>query len=518
MFQIKRIHFIGICGVAMSALALALKRAGYEVTGSDVGIYPPISTYLKENGINYYVGWHPEKMGKPDLVVIGNVASSNNPEWLYVQEHKLNYKSYPEVIKEFFIKENSIVCAGTYGKTTSSALLTWILKENNFDPSYMFGGISLNGIPSASLGDNSPSAHANSLRTTYSVVEGDEYKSARWDNGPKFAHYSPTHLLLTAVVWDHADVYPTEELYFDAFQKLVDNIPEGGLIVVNENVSHITYPISRKITYGKSKNNDYQYSNFTQTKDGIEFTITTKDTDYGLRVTGYGDYNAENITGCFAMAHQLGIEPENIIKAIASFKNIKRRLEKRYSNGVTVFDDIAHSPKKAESVLASLRRVYSETEPSESEESLSKTHKNASINTDFTPKEKGSLPAVGVVGITPRIICVFEPNGGNRQSESIPGYDNAFINADEVIIPHLTTIKQDPTKPQVMDGQQLTDVIAKTHNNVKYIDDDNILINHLTNKPHAGDVIVFCGSHGFRGIIEELITQFRASEATRNPF
>jgi UDP-N-acetylmuramate: L-alanyl-gamma-D-glutamyl-meso-diaminopimelate ligase len=124
----QHFHFIGICGVAMSALALAFKRQGYTVTGSDAGFYPPVSTHLKDAGIDFYPGWHPEKMGTPDLVIVGNVAGSSNPEWLAVQEKNLPYKSYPEVVRDFFIKrkKHSIVCAGTYGKSTSTALLLYV--------------------------------------------------------------------------------------------------------------------------------------------------------------------------------------------------------------------------------------------------------------------------------------------------------------------------------------------------------------------------------------------------------
>ena len=160
----KHIHFIGICGVAMGALALAFKRQGYRVTGSDVGFYPPISTHLAESGVEYYPGWHPEKLqlrtleesfagqvGRPDLVVVGNVASSNNPEWLAVQQNNIPYCSYPELVRDYIIKTNSIVCAGTYGKTTSTTLLAWILKATGYDPSYMFGGLSPGNFPAAAL-------------------------------------------------------------------------------------------------------------------------------------------------------------------------------------------------------------------------------------------------------------------------------------------------------------------------------------------------------------------------------
>ncbi|HAT03248.1 MAG TPA: hypothetical protein DCS29_00515 [Candidatus Magasanikbacteria bacterium] len=462
----------------MSALALALKKAGYEVTGSDVGIYPPISTYLKDNGINYYTGWHPERMNNPDLVVVGNVAGSTNPEWLYVQKNNIPYKSYPEVIAEFFVKENSIVCAGTYGKSTSTAILTWILKENNFDPSYMFGGISLNDIPAAELTDS-----------TYSILEGDEYKSARWDNGPKFAHYSPTHLLLTSVVWDHADVYPTEQSYINAFTNLLKQIPKEGIVILSAKVTHDLPELSKlsqakTITYGKIEDNDYQYKNVITTKDGTSFDIiyhpknnTLKpitynlNTAYNVTTSSLGDYMADNMTGCFALAHQIDIDPEKIIHALATFKNIKRRLEKRYNNGVTIFDDIAHSPKKAEAVLRSLKKIYAG-----------------------------------------KIIAVFEPNSGNRLSEAIPGYDNKFIDADEVIIPRLTTIKKDPNKPQPLEGDELRDIIAQTHNNVNYIDNDEQLMKHLMNSSKNGDVIIFLGSHGFRGMIEKLTKSLQSPQ------
>lgn len=456
----KHIHFIGICGVAMSALALAFHKKGYKVTGSDKGFYPPVSTYLKDAGIEYYPGWHPESMtksGHPDLVVVGNVASSTNPEWKYVKGHDIPHKSYPEVIAKFFVKKKSIVCAGTYGKSTSSALLTWILKENNFDPSYMFGGISLNKIPAAELTDSQ-----------FSVLEGDEYKSARWDKRPKFAHYSPTHLLLTSAVWDHADVYPTQKSYVNAFENLVKKLPQNGLLVLSAKVTHNQtqfnqLPNCPVVTYGKTEDNNYQYSNIKTTKNGVTFNIYNNSNMYNIRTSCLGDYMADNITGCFAMAHQLGLKPDKIIEAIASFKNIKRRLEKRYTNGITIFDDIAHSPKKAEAVLRSLKQIY-----------------------------KGQITAI------------FEPNSGNRLPEAISGYANKFINADEVIIPRLTTIKHDATKPMPLDGQALANVIGQTHNNIKYIEDDKKLIDYLIENTNDGDVIIFLGSHGFRGMIEEL--------------
>jgi len=453
----KHIHFIGICGVGMSGLALAMQKSGYTVTGSDKGFYPPVSTYLKDAGVNYYAGWHPNKMiehGEPDIVVVGNVASSTNPEWLYVQEHKLNYVSYPELIKQFFLKENSIVCAGTYGKTTTSSLLSWILKHALFEPSYMFGGLTMNDFPSAGMGNGN-----------WSVLEGDEYKTARWDMKPKFSHYSPNHLLLTAVQWDHADIYPTEEEYFTAFRALVNGIPKNGLIVASESVKDIVrLSDCHVVKYGSDTNNDYVYSNIVQTKQGITFDLTHEGTTFAISTPMFGAFNVENIAGCFAMAHQIGIEPKIIIDSITSFTGLKRRLEKRFEGNLTIFDDIAHSPAKASSVLKTLKSIYNG-----------------------------------------KVIAIFEPNTGNRQQESKPSYANAFNDADEVIIPRLTSLKQDPTKPPHIDGQELAEIIHETHDNVHYIEEDEQLIQYILDNTDKDDVIVFLGSHGFRGMIEELI-------------
>lgn len=494
----QHIHFIGICGVAMSALALAFKREGWKVTGSDVGFYPPISTYLKDNNVDYYPGWHPEKMvadGKPDVVVVGNVAGTQNPEWLYVQKHKLNYKSYPEIIKEFFIKPHSIVCAGTYGKSTSTTLLTWILKETGYNPSYMFGGLSLNNMPSAAMSD--PANFPRESGASWSVVEGDEYKASRWDNGPKFAYYSPSHLLLTSVVWDHADVYPTEADYFEVFTKLYKSISTSGVRVISEQADHIINKDtglasafkkmlrpdvkSNTVIYGKTDVATYRYTNIAQTKDGLQFDIIHNDKKYTITSPCLGEYMADNITGCFAMADQIGIAPEKIIAAIKTFAGMKRRLEKRFDSNITIFDDIAHSPTKAKSVLKTLKTIYN-------------------CHPEQDDKRK--------------IIAVFEPNTGNRRPQAESWYDNAFAAADEVVIPRLTKIKIDEIEEPPFEGEQLASIIGKTHPTVRFIDEDAQLIEYLSTK-ETGSIIIFLGSHGFRGMIEEVVKNVENKKAAK---
>jgi UDP-N-acetylmuramate: L-alanyl-gamma-D-glutamyl-meso-diaminopimelate ligase len=455
----KHIHFIGICGVAMSALAIAFKKQGYTVTGSDAGFYPPVSTNLQEAGIDFYPGWHPEKMGTPDLVVVGNVASSINPEWQAVKAKNITYQSYPEVIHDFFIKPNSIVCAGTYGKTTTATLLSWILTKAGYNPSYMFGGVALGNFPAATIGSGD-----------WSIVEGDEYKASKWDSGPKFAYYSPTHLLLTSIVWDHADVYPTEESYRAAFQTLIDKLPKNALLVASEKVlSSITIKTEKNlhvVTYGPSEFSSYRIRNYRLNSDGnAQFDLAYKGEIHQVESKLLGEYMAENVAACFALCDHIGIKLPSILEAIESFPGIKRRLEKRFEGDVLIFDDIAHSPEKAKNTLQSLKQIYADK----------------------------------------KLLAVFEPNTGNRGSESSAWYTDAFDAADEVIIPRLTKLKRGPTDPPLFEGPELKEIIARSHAKVTHIDDDHELVTYLKKNTPPGGIVVFLGSHGFRGMIENLI-------------
>ncbi len=468
----KHIHVIGICGVATSAIAIAFHKTGVKVTGSDKGFFPPVSTELEKQDISFYAGWHPEKMiegGLPDVIMIGTASGTHNPETIYAREHNIPMFSYPEIIGKYFAKEKSIVCVGTWGKTSSSALLSFILDYADLNPTYMFGGISLSHKSSAQL-----------TNSTWSVFEGDEYKSSPTDPTAKFFYYKPSHLLLTAVSWDHADLYRTEEDYFNAFRKLLPAIENKGFIVAcadHEGVTNILKEYKgNTIFYGKNSfrglPSAYVYNNVVQTKDGLDFTIIHSDIEYKIHSSMIGLFQVENITGCFAMAMELGVAPEKIIKAISLFKGLKRRLEKRFEDKtqkckITVFDDIAHSPEKSGSVLQTLRSIYND-----------------------------------------KIITVFEPNIGGRSREAVPKYDNAFTNSDIVIIPRLTKLKiAEDSKEQPMEGNELAEIISKTHNNVHYIDNDEKLIDFLITNSNDEDVIVFLGSHGFRGMIEETINK-----------
>ena len=458
----KHIHIIGICGVATSAIAIAFHDRGWKVTGSDKGFFPPISTELESYGIDFHAGWHPERVGKPDIVMIGGTGTSpSNPETVYAKENNIPVYAYPEILEKYFIKENSIVAIGTWGKTTTSSLLSFILIEAGLNPSYFTGGVSLSHKTGA-ITDSK-----------WSVVEGDEYQVSISDKRPKFVYYSPTHLLLTSVSWDHADLYPTEESYFQTFTDLLVKIPDDGKIVAcidDEGVKKVLSSSKKTaVTYGNSSESQYKYHSVQATKNGLIFSIDHDDKTYNISSPMFGRFNVENITAAFAMSHQIGIEAEKIIEAIKKFKGIKRRFEKRLETPLTVFDCHAPTPEKASSVLESIKEVYEN-----------------------------------------KIIAIYEPNIGGRQRSSAHIYDNAFKDADTIIIPRLTKLKVAEGETDLpMEGDELANTISKTHNNTKYIEDDNELVKILTENAKKEDVIVFLGSHGFRGMIEEAITSLR---------
>ena len=457
----KKIHVIGICGVATSALAIAFEKRGVRVTGSDKGFYPPVSTHLEAAGIPYYAGWHPEKIsegGTPDLVMVGGGGTSpNNPEAVFAREHNIPVMAYAEVLNKYFIRKNSVVVAGTWGKTTISSLLSFIMIKGGMDPAYFTGGLSLSHDTGA-LTDSD-----------WSVVEGDEYQVSISDKRPKFACYAPTHLLLTSVSWDHADLYPTRDAYFKEFADLLSKLPTNGLLVSCADDAGVTETLQnssvkcRAVTYGSSEKADYHFHSISHTKKGLDFVIDHAGASTNIHSPMLGRFNAENIAAAFAMASEIGIPADKTAAAIADFKGIKRRLEKRLEADVTILDCHAPTAEKAASVLESIRDVYKQ-----------------------------------------KIIAIYEPNIGGRQRSSAHMYDGSFRDANTVIIPRLTKLKVAEGSEAPIEGDELAAIIAKTQPDVRYIDDDAKLVETVSSLAKKGDVIAFLGSHGFRGMIEEV--------------
>ncbi len=468
----KRIHFIGICGVGMAAVAIMMQKMGWKVTGSDKGFFPPISDFLKENEIDFYPGWHPEKMDNPDTVVVGNFISLNNPEYLFAKKNGFQIKSYSELVAEYIVKKNSVVVAGTYGKTTITAFLAHIFETAGLNPSWFIGGLAKN-FPNGAT-DN---------RGDWSVTEGDEYTTARWDPRSKFLLYKPTHLILTSVLWDHLDVFPTEKKYNQTFEKLVEIITPQGIIVAakRDDTQKIDKIISQSkakiIRYGQrdfiDSPNDYAYEITSLNENGSEFNILKNNKILEkFKTELLGEHLVENLLAGIVLAHHNNIDLKIIQKAVKNFQGVKRRLEIREEiNQIKIIDDLAHSPSKAKASLTALR-----------------TH----------------FPQSG-------IFAVYEPNVGNRTMSSENFYQNAFINADTVIIPRLSQTKTNDKQEERMDGQKLKELIEQKNKGVKvlYSENDNDLIEFLGKEAKPKDIIVFLGSHGFRGMIEQIIEKIK---------
>jgi len=223
------IHLIGIAGSAMGNLAAMLKQIGHHVTGSDSGIYPPMSDKLSTWRIKINNHFDRKNITKKDLVVIGNAISRGNPELEEVLNRQIPYMSLPEVLANFFLKGKSVICVtGTHGKSTTSALIAYILEKTGKDPSYFFGGVGVMGQESFRLG-----------KGEYFVIEGDEYDSAYFDKTAKFFHYKPKFVIVTSLEYDHADIYKSVEEIQLAFARLCNMIPKNGTIIANRDYPYV---------------------------------------------------------------------------------------------------------------------------------------------------------------------------------------------------------------------------------------------------------------------------------------
>src|SRR5947209_18399358 len=220
--EIRSIHFVGICGTAMASTAAAMQEKGVKVTGSDQNVYPPMSTFLAERKIDVISGYAEQNLAhKPDLIVIGNAISRGNPEAEYALDHKLRYCSLPELLKEFFIRgRRSLVVSGTHGKTTTTALLTWVFEHSGLNPSYLVGGLPNN------LGQG-----ARFTNSEWFIIEGDEYDTAFFDKRSKFVHYLPEVAIINNLEFDHADIFENLESVKTSFKHFIRLIPLIGLLL-----------------------------------------------------------------------------------------------------------------------------------------------------------------------------------------------------------------------------------------------------------------------------------------------
>lgn len=343
------VHILGICGTFMGSLAVLAKALGYQVTGSDENVYPPMSTQLEAQGIVLQQGYLVEHLQPaPDLVIVGNALKRGNPAVEYMLNHNIPYISGPQWLAEHVLQKRHVLAvAGTHGKTTTSSMLAWVLEANGLTPGFLIGGVPQNFEVSAQLGNSK-----------YFVIEADEYDCAFFDKRSKFVHYHPRTAILNNLEYDHADIFPDLAAIERQFHHLVRTIPGQGLIV---------YPSSDKAlqrvlemgcwtpvqTTGQG---DWQANLLAE--DGTKFEVFFQKQFCGVidwLLTGY--HNVNNALTCIAAANHIGISPQQAIKALRQFKNVRRRMEKiAIINGITLYDDFAHHPTAIATTLDGLRK------------------------------------------------------------------------------------------------------------------------------------------------------------------
>ena len=351
----KHIHLIGICGTAMASLAGMLRQRGYLVTGSDTAAYPPMSDFLASLRIPVAQPFSEKNLEPgPDLVIVGNAISRGNVELEYVLDNRIPYESMARVVHDEFLADRErLVVAGTHGKTTTSSLLAWLFAEGQRAPSFLIGGIPENFGSSFALGSGKEF-----------IIEGDEYDTAFFDKGPKFLHYFPDAAILTSVEFDHADIYNSLDEVKTAFKRLVNLIPQRGLLVAWDGHPNVDECVSRAFCrverYGFGARSTWRMSDVSYGEAGTRWTVWRDGTEWvELETQLAGEYNVLNATAAAAMAANYGVPAEAIAGALRSFRSVKRRLEtKAEVHGITIIDDFAHHPTAIAGTLHALRTRY----------------------------------------------------------------------------------------------------------------------------------------------------------------
>jgi UDP-N-acetylmuramate: L-alanyl-gamma-D-glutamyl-meso-diaminopimelate ligase len=344
----------------MASLAGLLQLQGHRITGSDKAAYPPMSDLLHSLGIPIMEPYAEANLDPvPDLVVIGNALSRGNPEIERVLDERIPFTSMAALLhEEFLAGRESLVVAGTHGKTTTTSMLAWIYQTASeetpsLEPSFLIGGVAENFGSSFQL-----------RRTHTFILEGDEYDTAFFDKGPKFLHYFPDALILTHVEFDHADIYMDLDAVKTAFKRLVNLVPRRGLIVAydgSENVTEcISHALCRVQRYGFSEAADWRIKNLRH-QDGLtHWEVWRGATLWAeLQMQMAGEHNALNATAAAALAFEQGVSKAAIQTALKTFKSVKRRLEVRAKiSGITIIEDFAHHPTAIRETLRALRSVY----------------------------------------------------------------------------------------------------------------------------------------------------------------
>jgi UDP-N-acetylmuramate: L-alanyl-gamma-D-glutamyl-meso-diaminopimelate ligase len=462
-----KFYLAGVCGTAMASLAGMLQQKGHAVCGSDSDVYPPMSDSLERLGIRVYKGYRAENVieAKPDVVVIGNALSRGNPEIEYVLDSGIRYQSMAETVKELFIRgKNSIVVAGTHGKTTTTAMLSWVLETAGRKPSFLIGGIAENFGRSFQVTDGPDF-----------VIEGDEYDTAFFDKGPKFLHYLPRIVLLKNVEFDHADIYADLEALKTSFRRLINIVPRSGLIVAGVDspvVRELIPNAFSRVAAAGIELGDWRAQEIRPEGEGMAFQVFKGETSVGeFSIPMLGRFNVDNALGVIIVAKELGIDDSLIRRGLATFKSVKRRLELRGEvDQIRVYDDFAHHPTAVSETLRAVRQRY--------------------------PQD--------------RIWAVFEPRSQTcRRKVFEPDFITAFDPADAVVIARVFgSGKLDPE--QVLSPDRVAEGVRARGKTAETFDSTDAIVNFIGSESIAGDHIVVMSNGGFDNIHNKILDKLRS--------
>ncbi|QWD47939.1 UDP-N-acetylmuramate:L-alanyl-gamma-D-glutamyl-meso-diaminopimelate ligase [Polynucleobacter paneuropaeus] len=457
------IHILGICGTFMGGIAAIARQAGHRVTGCDLNVYPPMSTQLEVQGIALIEGYSPEQLSQfetmPDLFVIGNVVSRGNPLMEAILNQGLPYISGPQWLGEQVLYGRHVLAvAGTHGKTTTSAMLTWILEYNNYKPGYLIGGVPLNFTVSARLGESQ-----------YFVIEADEYDTAFFDKRSKFVHYRPRTAILNNLEFDHADIFADLAAIETQFHHLVRTVPSNGLVVVNGEEPALERVIALGAwapveTFGQDPQNAWGLvslsgDDFIVLYSGKEVATVRWAKDSGVM----GRHNQLNALAAIAAANHIGITPADAAKALGEFKNVKRRLETvGVKNQITVYDDFAHHPTAIATTLDGLRRRVGDA----------------------------------------RILAVLEPRSNTMKLGVMKAQLPASLEKANLIFAYGAHSGKESL------GWDLTEVLSPLNEQsarAQAHDDLDVLVNAITKEAKPGDHILVMSNGGFGGVHQKIL-------------
>ena len=453
-----QIYFIGICGTAMGNGALLLREIGYNVSGSDENVYPPMSDLLSASGIKIFSGYDVSHFKeRPDLVVIGNAISRGNPEVEYVLSEKLTYTSLAELLKNYVIQgKESIVVSGTHGKTTTSALAAWVFESAGLEPNFLVGGVL----------ENFGSGYQARPESKYVILEGDEYDTAFFDKRSKFLHYLPTTLIVNNIEFDHADIFSSLDEIKLSFRHLVNIVPQNGVVIANGDDANVREVVAQSLapveTFGISKDCSWQAANISYGTYTSHFDVLHNGMlEAKLEVNLLGEFNVKNALAVTIAARRHNISYESIQKAFSTFKNVKRRLEfKGEFGGVKVYDDFAHHPTAIRETLKAFRNKY--------------------------PKEC--------------IIAIFEPRSNTtRRNIFQKELAECFINADVVFISQIARLHL-LSESERLDPEKVMADLRALGKEAFYLPDAETISSKVAEIAKKGNVVIVMSNGSFGGI------------------